>query len=405
MKIAYITGEYPRATDTFILREVQGLRKLGMDVITCSVRTTSPDQHVGPEQKAEAAATFKTLDTAKRPVTLLKCHLRAIRQPGAYFRALRLAMRTSPPGFRNHIYQLFYFLEAAVLVDHLRREGVDHLHNHIAKSSCTLAMIASQMSGIPYSFTLHGPDIFFEPHHWRLDAKIKTATFVSCISDFCRSQAMLFSEQSDWDKLHIIHCGVEPERYEPGPRAARSTLLFVGRLAAVKGVPVLFEALTSVIKKHPDVLLRLVGDGPERAHLEALCAKMSLHDHVEFCGYKSQAEVAEALSTTDIFVLPSFAEGVPVVLMEAMASQVPVITSKVAGVPELVEDGASGLLVPPGAVDPLAGALETLLADANLRTKMGDAGREKVARDFVSATEAEKLMHLFERYRSETPHD
>ncbi len=403
MKIAYITGEYPRATDTFILREVQGLRKLGMDVITCSVRTTSVEQHVGPEQKSEAEATFKILDTAKRPITLFTSHLRAMRQPARYFRALRLAMRTSPPGFRNHVYQFFYFLEAAVLADHLRREGVDHLHNHIAKSSCTVAMVTSEMSGISYSFTLHGPDIFFEPHHWRLDAKIKTAAFVCCISDFCRSQAMLFSDPSDWTKLHIIHCGVEPERYAPETRAARPTLLFVGRLAAVKGVPVLFDALATVIQQHPDVLLRLVGDGPERQKLEATAADLGLQDHVEFCGYKSQAEVAEALSTTDVFVLPSFAEGVPVVLMEAMASQVPVITSKIAGVPELVEDGVSGLLLPPGAVGPLADALNTLLGDADMRAAMGKAGREKVARNFVSAKEAEKLMNLFERYGSQTP--
>lgn len=394
MKIAYLTGEYPRATDTFILREVQELRKLGMDVITCSVRTTPPEQHVGPEQKAEAAATFKVLAAAKKPVTLIACHIRALRAPGRYFRALRLAARTSPPGLRNFLYQMFYFLEAAVLADHLRRESVEHLHNHIAKSSCTLAMITSEMAGIPYSFSLHGPDIFFEPHHWRLDAKIETASFVACISDFCRSQAMVFSAPEHWHKLHIIHCGVAPERYAPGPRPERPTLLFVGRLAAVKGVPVLFEALKSVTADHPDVQLRLIGDGPERADLEIRAADMGLSDHVEFCGYKSQTEVAEALSTTDIFVLPSFAEGVPVVLMEAMAAQVPVVTTRIAGVPELVEDGVSGLLVPPGAVPALTAALKTLLGDATLRAQMGQAGQVKVAAEFASATEAAKLKRL-----------
>ena len=398
MKIAYLTGEYPRATDTFILREVQGLRKLGLDVITCSIRTTPPSHHVGPEQKSEAAATFKVLAAAKRPGTLIRAHIRALKRPGPYFRALRLAMRTSPPGLRNRLYQLFYFLEAAVLADHLRENAVDHLHNHIANSSCTVAMLMSEMSGIPYSFTMHGPDIFFEPHHWRLDAKIETATFVSCISDFCRSQGMLFSQPEHWDKLHIIHCGVEPERYAPGARPERPTLLFVGRLAAVKGVPVLFDALTSVVQKHPNVLLRLVGDGPERPALERRAEQMGLQDHVEFCGYKSQSEVAEALSGTDIFVLPSFAEGVPVVLMEAMASQVPVVTSMVAGVPELVEDGVSGLLLPPGAVAPMVAALNTLLDDPDLRADMGRAGQAKVARDFVSTVEAEKLMQVFQKY-------
>lgn len=397
MKIAYLTGQYPRATDTFILREVLALRKLGMDVITCSVRTTGPEHHVGPEQKSEAAATFNILAAAKNPARLIACHIKAMRQPGRYLGALRLAFRTSPPGMRNHLYQFFYFLEAAVLTDHLRRENVDQLHNHIATSSCSLAMITSEMSGIPYSFSLHGPDIFFEPYHWRLDAKVETATFVSCISHFCRSQAMVFSSASHWDKLHIIHCGVDPARYTPGPRPERPTLLFVGRLAAVKGVPVLFDALTALIKDHPTVLLRLIGDGPDREELEARAAKMGLTDHVEFCGYKSQGEVAEALAETDIFVLPSFAEGVPVVLMEALATQVPVVTSRVAGVPELVEDGISGVLVPPGSITHLTDALNRLLQNPDLRADMGRAGRAKVMEEFTSATEAEKLRQLFDR--------
>ncbi len=206
----------------------------------------------------------------------------------------------------------------------------------------------------------------------------------------------LFSRREDWDKLHIVHCGVEPERYAPGPRPDQPTLLFVGRLAGVKGVPVLFEALTSIIGQHPNLRLRLIGDGPERAKLETMAANMGLSDHVEFCGYKSQSEVAEALSTTDIFVLPSFAEGVPVVLMEAMASEVPVVTTRIAGVPELVTDTKSGILVPPGAAAPLAEALNTLLSDPKLRREMGQAGRAKVAADYVSLREAEKLMHLFQ---------
>ncbi|MCR9126517.1 MAG: glycosyltransferase family 4 protein [Rhodobacteraceae bacterium] len=395
MKIAYLTGEYPRATDTFILREVQGLRALGAEVITCSVRTTPPSQHVGPEQKAEAAATFKVLDTARRPLTLLRCHLQALRAPRRYFDALRLAWRTAPPGLRNLLFQMFYFAESAVLAAHLREAGVTHLHNHIAKSSCTLAMIASAMSGIRFSFTLHGPDIFFEPYHWRLDEKIARASFVACISDFCRSQAMAFSPPDHWSKLRIVHCGVEPDRYAPGPRAARPTLLFVGRLAAVKGVPVLFDAMADVIAAHPDVHLVLIGDGPERASLERQCARMGLSAHVTFAGYRSQAEVATALSETDIFVLPSFAEGVPVVLMEAMAAQVPVVTTRIAGVPELVQDGVSGLLVPPGAVAPLGEALRALLADADRRRAMGASGREKVTADYVSAQEAGKLLALF----------
>ncbi|QBF31974.1 glycosyltransferase family 4 protein [Thalassococcus sp. S3] len=395
-RVAYLTGEYPRATDTFIQREVAALRAEGLEILTCSVRTTGAEHHVGPEQVAEAAQTFKLLDTAKAPLTLLRAHIRALRSPRRYGGALKLAVQTAPPGLRNLLYQLFYFAEAAVLADHLERQGVSHLHNHIAKSSCTVAMLTSALSGIPYSFTLHGPDIFFAPEHWRLDRKIETARFVSCISDFCRSQAMAFSDAALWDKLHIVHCGIEPERYgTQEERSERPTLLFVGRLAAVKGAPVLLEAFTEVREQVPDCQLVLIGDGPDRTALEARAADMGLRDGVVFAGYKSQAEVAEALEKADVFVLPSFAEGVPVVLMEAMAAEVPVVTTRIAGVPELVENGVTGLLVPPGPSKPLAAALIQLLAHPDLRRKMGAAGRAKVVAEFDSRVEARKLAALF----------
>ena len=393
--VAYLTGEYPRATDTFIQREVASLRALGMDVQTCSIRTTGPEHHVGPEQVAEAAATFKVLDTAKRPLHLLRCHTRALRNPGRYFKTLKLAWQSAPSGIKNRLYNLFYFAEAAVLADHLQSLGAVHLHNHIAKSSCTVAMLTSSLSGIPYSFTLHGPDIFFEPYHWRLDLKIQTASFVSCISDFCRSQAMAFSAPEHWSKLPIVHCGIEPERYAAStgsPKAPR--LLFVGRLAAVKGLPILFEALPYVLERHPEAQVVLIGDGPDRAALEARARAAGLADRITFAGYKSQAEVAEALGETDVFVLPSFAEGLPVVLMEALAAEVPVVTTRIAGVAELVEHGKSGLLVPPGNVAELGRALDCLLADPKQRKAMGKAGRARVVDAFDSRTEAAKLAEM-----------
>ena len=394
--VAYLTGEYPRATDTFIQREVQSLRALGIDVLTCSIRTTSAEHHVGPEQRTEAAGTFKVLAAARSPLHLIRCHLWAMRQPVRYLRTFKLAWQTAPAGGKNLLYQLFYFLEAAILARHLTRNKVMHLHNHIAKSSATVAMLTSEMTAIPFSFTLHGPDIFFEPNHWRLDAKIERAQFVACISEFCRSQAMSFSASDHWDKLHIVHCGIQPGRYDAAqPGTSGNRLLFVGRLAAVKGLPVLFTALRAQIEKHPDCQLVLIGDGPERAALEQMVTRMGLQDHVTFAGYKSQDEVAQALGETDIFVLPSFAEGVPVVLMEAMAARVPVITTQIAGIPELVENAVSGLLVPPGASGPLADAIDRLLSDPPLRTKMGQAGRKRVLQEFVTDTEAQKLARLF----------
>ncbi|MDT8328012.1 MAG: glycosyltransferase [Roseovarius sp.] len=401
--IAYLTGEYPRATDTFIQREVAALRAHGMVVETCSIRRTGPEHHTGPEQRLEAAQTFHVLETATSPLRLIRAHLAAFRRPNRWFSALCLAWRTSPGGIKPTLYQLIYLAEAAVLADHLRRRGITHLHNHIAKSSCTVAMLMSEMSGIPFSFTLHGPDIFFEPYRWRLDEKIARARFVACISDFCRSQAMAFSAPKHWAKLHIVHCGVDPLRYDAPAPDASAHLLFVGRLAAVKGVPVLFAALRDLLATHPDLHLTLVGDGPERGDLERGAQAMGLGAHLTFAGYRSQSEVAALLAHSTALVLPSFAEGVPVVLMEAMAARLPVITTRIAGVPELVEHAKSGLVVAPGDEGALRDAIATILDDADLRRAMGEAGRAKVLAEFTSEAEGAWLAELFKGYAADTP--
>ncbi|WP_127558657.1 glycosyltransferase family 4 protein [Nioella ostreopsis] len=393
MKIAYLTGEYPRATDTFIQREVAALRAEGLDVLTCSVRRTGDEHLVGEEQRQEAARTFHVLPAVANPLTMARAELAMLPRLGRYFRALALAWRTAPKGIKGRLYNLIYFTEAVVLAHHLRKNGVQHLHNHIAKSSCTVAMLASELSGIPYSFTLHGPDIFFAPDHWRLDEKIARARFVACISEFCRSQAMFFSDQAHWGKLKIVHCGVEPDRYVTGERDGKK-LLFVGRLAAVKGVPVLLEALAEARRTRPDLTLTLVGDGPDRAALETQASDLDLAGAVTFAGYRSQSDVAELLARHDALILPSFAEGVPVVLMEAMAAKMPVIATAVGGVSELVEDGTNGYLVAPGDGAALRAAILRVMEDCALRQRMGDAGRAKVEAHFTATTEAARLARL-----------
>ncbi|WP_319825114.1 glycosyltransferase family 4 protein [Thalassovita sp.] len=404
MKIAYLTGEYPRATDTFIQREVAALRQQGFEVLTCSIRRTGAAHLVGPEQRAEAAQTFHVLEAAASPYRSLRCHVQAlIRSPGRYLRALRLALRTSPGGVKATLYQLFYFAEAVVLADHLRRNGIQHLHNHIAKASCTVAMLCHEISGTPYSFTLHGPDIFFEPIRWRLDEKIARASFVACISDFCRSQGMVFSDPAHWNRLHIVHCGVQPDRYRPPTTRTGTRALFVGRLAAVKGLPVLFQAMQGLVQDIPGFHLTLIGDGPERAALQAMARDMGLAGNVDFVGYKSQEEVAQALTQHDLLILPSFAEGVPVVLMEAMAAELPVVTTRIAGVPELVQEGISGHLVPPGDVEALQAALTSVMSDTHRAAQMGQAGRSRIIEQFDIEKEAGWLGTLLRGYIQGNP--
>lgn len=394
MRIAYLTGQYPRATDTFIQREVAALRDSGVHVQTFSVRKPPMDENVGPEQRAERERTIYLLPPAILGLIATGARLK-FGSPLRYLRAFRLAMSVRQPGLKGFFYSLFYFMEAGILADRMRKDNLTHLHNHFGDSSCTVAMLAAELGGFTFSFSLHGPGIFFEPFHWRLDEKLKRALFVSNISHFCRSQAMIFCPPEKWDRLHIIHCGVDPDLFKRVEHSGQGTrLLTVGRMASVKGMPILLDAIKQLQATHADLKLTVVGDGPERRDFEQRATTMGLADRVDFVGYQSQGEVRNRLNETDLFVLPSFAEGVPVVLMEAMAAGVPVVTTRIAGVAELVDDGTSGRLVPPGDADTLALAIDDLLNNPEKRNDFGQAGRIKVTNDFNITKESDWLRQI-----------
>ncbi|MCP5035411.1 MAG: glycosyltransferase family 4 protein [Actinomycetia bacterium] len=394
--VAYLTGEYPRATDTWIQREVASLRELGVSIDTFAVRRPDDEQMVGPEQRAELEGSTYLYEQLRSP-RLVSAHLGLlVRSPRRYLRGLRLMASTRRPGPGGFAYQLVYFLEAGLLASAVRRRGLDHIHNHFGDSSCTVAMLAAEVGGFSFSFTLHGPGIFFEPYTWRLDEKLARAAFCSCISYFCRSQAAIFANPGDQDRLHIVHCGVRPDDLSTVEHQGLGReLLFVARLAEVKGVPVLLEAMALVAKTHPDAHLTIVGDGPERARFEQVAHQLGVDGKVTFAGYQAQAEVSARLAEADVFVLPSYAEGVPVTLMEAMGSALPVVATQVGGVSELVEEGVSGYIVRPGDPDALAGRLIALLGDHRLRQRFGDAGQAKVEAEFSNLTEAARLLTLF----------
>jgi glycosyltransferase involved in cell wall biosynthesis len=391
MRIAYLTGEYPRATDTFIQREVAGLRHNGIEVYTFAIRRPGDEHIVGPEQKAERERTAYILPAS--PIALLLAHLNLFfSSPDRYLQALKLAWSTSQPGLRGVAYQLFYFAEAGLLAQQLKEKQIQHLHNHLADSSCTVSMLAAALGGFTYSFTMHGPYIFFEPYRWRLDEKIKRALFVCCISHYCRSQGMIFAPMDKWNRMHIIHCGVDPALFAPVSHTAPGRrLLYVGRLAAAKGLPILLESLAMLVRSHPDIILTVVGDGPDRKTLEQMASQLGLANNVNFVGYQSQAEVRAQMQQTDVFVMSSFAEGIPVVLMEAMAAGVPVVATQIAGISELVENGINGYLVPPGDIDTLTERIETLLTHSQIRKQFGTAGRATVERDFNINREVTRL--------------
>jgi colanic acid/amylovoran biosynthesis glycosyltransferase len=376
LRLAYMTGQYPRATDTFIQREVTTLRGLGYYVQAFSVRKPPETENVGSETAMERKSTTYLLP----PIGLFRAHLaQLLSSPKRYFSALALAARNCPPGIRAIARQIAYFAEAAMLARLMKKHSLSHLHNHLSDSSCSVAAIAAEMGGFTFSFTMHGPAEFYEPKLWWIDEKVRRALFVNCISHFCRSQAMVFAPIDCWGKLRIVHCGVDPKLFEVRKHAGcGKKMLFVGRLAAAKGLPILLEAVAKIEGARLDV----AGDGPDRKMLEAKALSLGLSDRVRFIGYQSQHQVRELLKETDVFVLTSFAEGVPVVLMEAMAAGVPVVATQIAGIPELVTDGHSGLLVSPGDVDAAAHAIFRLLEDANLRNRFAAAGREKIEREF-----------------------
>ena len=394
LRIAYMTGEYPRATDVFIQREVAGLRAAGVHVDTISVRRPSAKERGSDEQEAERRRTRYVLPVS--PLALAAAHGSLfLSDPVRYLSTLAFALGRRPGGLRSLAYQCFYFAEAGIVAAHVRAKNFRHLHNHFEGSSCSVAMLASMLGGFTYSMTVHGPTVFFRPENWLLDEKARRALFVSCISHYCRSQVMIHTQEDKWARLHVVHCGVDPESFTPSPvRPGGANLLFVGRLTSVKGIPILLQAIARLRARFPDVRLDIIGDGPERSKLEAQARMLGVADRAMFHGYRSQAQLREQLARTDAFVMSSFAEGVPVVLMEAMAAGVPVVATRIGGIPELVEHGECGLLVPPGDPAALADALAVLLESDELRARFAAAGRAKVEREFNLRHEVARLIEI-----------
>ncbi|EKE43255.1 glycosyl transferase, group 1 family protein [Oceaniovalibus guishaninsula JLT2003] len=393
LTVGYVMNTYPLVSTTFIGREIRAIEAMGATVRRYAIRHWTDDL-VDDGDRRERGLTRYLLTGPRRDM------LRAVlsetaANPRGMARAFGCALRLMRAG-GGPVRQMAYLAEAIVLRRAAAADGVMHLHAHFSSNATSVAMLARALGGPPYSFTVHGPTEFFNPHENALGAKVAGAAFVACISHFARAQVMIFAARKDWPKLRIVHCGVAPGLYDAPRGAPGQRLLFVGRLARVKGVAVLLDAFAALRAGHPDAHLTLAGDGPERATLEGYARDLGIADAVTFTGYLGQDAVAGRLAQTDIFVLPSFAEGVPVVLMEAMAAGLPVIGPQVAGVPELVEEGVSGYLVPPGDTDTLTDRIARLLDDPALRARMGQAGRARVARDFDADREAAWLARLVE---------
>lgn len=400
--LAYLIAAYPAVSHTFIAREIAALRERGLKISTMSIRKTPPEQLLADADRAEASETFSVLPVDRR--RLARVHLKALRRrPGAYLSTMRWAVSLSEGGARANLWQLFYFAEAILVWDECRSRGINHVHAHFANVASAVAMFAARFGrsdGLTWSFTMHGPTEFDDVTRFALAAKIRDAGFVACISDYCRSQLLRLVEPEFWAKLTVVRCGlrftdqldsdVDDHTAVGGP----VRLLCVGRLVPDKGQRVLLEALAKLREEGQRIETTLVGDGPDREALEQASKRLGLEQSTVFAGALSHDRVQELYLRSDIFCLPSFAEGLPVVLMEAMSHGLPVVTTRIAGISELVQNAVSGAIVAPGRSDALAGAISELADDAVLRTRFGIAGRKKVQAEYDVGQSADRLLRL-----------
>jgi glycosyltransferase involved in cell wall biosynthesis len=396
--IGYLTSLYARVGDTFIRREVEQLRRLGHTVHTFSIRKPEQDELVSEEIRREYAGTEYLLEAGAGVLALAALRL-AFAAPRRFLSAVTLVVRAVPPGIEKRwIRRISYLLEAAYLAERLAAKNVQHLHNHIGENSAVVAMLAAMFRGIPYSLTIHGPGEFDRPTLLALKEKIRRAAFIVAISEFTRSQLYRWADYGDWAKIHVIYVGVSSMFLEHGPAPVPPAprLVSIGRIAEQKGQVILIHAAARLLEQGYDFELVIVGDGPMRGEIERLIDQFGLQDRVRITGYRSSQGVVQELLAARALVLPSFAEGLPVVFFEALALGRPVISTYVAGHTELIEPGINGWLVAAGAVEPLAEAMaEALTAETVELEQRGHAGAARVAQQHDPEAAAEKLRDLF----------
>ncbi|MEI8185379.1 MAG: glycosyltransferase family 4 protein [Chlorobiaceae bacterium] len=374
--IAYLCSEYPAVSHTFIYREIESLRMAGMTVHTASIHKPSNLEFMTAAEQEEARSTLMVLETTLS--LMAKAHLHCLlKQPAGYLRMAVGASKLLFKGPKSPVKAFAYFAEAGILLEWMHRHGITHIHEHFGNPTAIVALLMKSYGGVSYSISVHGPDIFYAIDSAMLAEKVRNASFIRCISHYCRSQIMRISNSDSWKKQHIVRCGVNPDLYavRPDPGNSIPSIICVGRLVPAKGQHILLEACSLLKQRGVKFHLTLVGDGPDRHYLEQFVAGNNLKERVTFTGVLGQDKVRVHYDSTDLFVLASFAEGVPVVLMEAMAKEIPVISTRITGIPELIEHGQNGLLARPGDRIDLAQQIQTLLENPVLRNQFGKAGR------------------------------
>ncbi len=400
MHVAYLINQHPAISTTFVKREIQALERAGARVTRFSIRPMLAKNFPDANDRREIELTQALLGRGARALLPSVARLAAAR-PALFARAEALTVRIGRRSERGLFRNFAYLAEACSLVEQLEHSDVQHVHAHFGTNSAAVAMLTHVLGGPSYSFTAHGPEEFDKPDLIALREKIARAAFVVGVSSFGRSQLYRYCEGREWSKVQLVRCGVDPSHVarEPSPVPDVPRFASVGRLCEQKGQLLLVQAAAQLKREGREFELVLVGDGPMRAELEALIAREGLGATVRITGWASGEEVLREIEAARAFVLPSFAEGLPVVLMEAFARGRPVITTHIAGIPELVQDQVNGWLVPAGSDTAVAEAMRSALdASPERLTAMGRAGYERVRALHSTDENASQLLALFERY-------
>lgn len=396
MKVAYVVNQYPKVSHSFIRREILALENHGVQVSRYAIRGWA-ENVVDPVDIAERNLTSYLLRDGLLPLALALLY-QLFSAPGRLLEALGQALAMVRKTDRSVALHLITLAEACLLARLMRGRGITHMHAHFGTNSTELAMLASTLSGVPYSFTVHGPDEFDKPEFIKLGKKVRNAKFVIAISDFCASQIYRWCTYEDWNKVAIVRCGLDASfavnHYAPPAHPRR--LVCVGRLAAQKGHMLLMKALAKVIADIPDIELVLIGDGEMRAEIEAQIRNEGLEHAVQITGWKDTDGVRDALIAGRGLVLGSFAEGLPIVIMEAMSLGRAVIAADIAAIPELVQTDKTGWLYAPGSVESLAEAIRACVtAQEAAHMDMGVRAQRAIKERHDQAREAGLLAGLF----------
>lgn len=398
MRVAYLINQYPKVSHTFIRREILALERRGVEVMRIALRGWDGEV-VDAHEETERKRTRYVLREGAPALAATVLRMLLMR-PVHFMRALTLAWRMSRGAERPFPVHLAYLAEACRVVPWLDAAHVDHVHAHFGTNPTEVAMLAHALGGPRWSFTVHGPEEFDKAQRIGLAEKIERSTFVAAVSSYGRSQLYRLLAPHHWPKVKVVPCGLDPEflAAPPRPSPAARRLVCVGRLSEAKGQLLLIDAARRLRDRGVYFELVLAGDGEMRAAVEAAIAGASLDPHVRITGWISSATVREEMLSARALVLPSFAEGLPVVIMEAMALRRPVISTYVAGIPELLQPGEHGWVVPAGDTEALAEAMQACLdAPVDVLASMGEAAHVRARARHDVDRAAEILVGLFER--------